>query len=75
MNANLANYLFTTNIESVYQEFWVTYELMNRSPNTILNFINEQNNHLISIENTSMSLSDLQLIFMEYQIKYNQIQS
>ncbi|AWG21165.1 hypothetical protein FFWV33_06260 [Flavobacterium faecale] len=75
MTTNLTNYLFSTNIDSVYQEFWVTYELMNRSPNAILNFKTEQNNHLMSIENSSISLSELQLIFMEHQIKYNHIQS
>ena len=75
MTTNLTNYLFSTNIDSVYQEFWVTYELMNRSPNAILNFKTEQNNHLMSIENSSISLSELQLIFMEHQIKYNQVQS
>ncbi|WP_026715464.1 hypothetical protein [Flavobacterium daejeonense] len=71
MNSKIKNYLFNTDLNSIYQKFWVTHDLLNLSPNAILNFKTEEKNSLISIENADLSFSEIQLIFIEHQIKYN----
>lgn len=73
MNSKIKNYLFNTDLKSIYQKFWVTHDLLNLSPNTILNFKMEEKNSLISIENSDLSFLEIQLIFIEHQIKYNKM--
>ena len=73
MNSKFNNYLFNTDLNSVYQKFWVTYDLLNLSPNAILKFKKQEKNSLISIENSNLYYSEIQLIFLEHQIKYNQM--
>ncbi|TYP98158.1 hypothetical protein C7447_103328 [Tenacibaculum adriaticum] len=74
MNSKFNNYQFETNIKSIYQIFWITYDLLIISPDVELNFNIEKPHSPLSIISSNLSFSQIQSIFIENQIQYNQIQ-
>lgn len=70
------DYLFKTNIKSEYQVFWITYGILKICPNAELNFYsNEKFSYLLSLKNTSLSLTQIQFVFIENQIDYEELSS
>lgn len=67
------NYTFKTNINSIYQRFWVTYEILKISPNIELNFQSKKKKVVVSITNANLSSSEIQLIFKENFIDYEEV--
>lgn len=60
-----------TNSNSEYQIFWITYELQKMSPNVELKIIKIDNQfYMISILNSNLKWSDIQLILLENNINY-----
>ncbi len=60
-----------TNSNSEYQIFWITYELQKISPNVELKIIKIDNQYyIISILNSNLKWSDIQLILLENSINY-----
>jgi|GEM_PF-1094886 len=64
-------YIFKTDINSNYQIFWITHDLSKICPQIDLNFILYQNQfYIISIKNSNLTYNQIQLIFIENQIKF-----
>lgn len=74
-STGLKNYIFKTNINSIYQKFWITYEIVNISPNIELNFMNKKKNTVVFITNTNLSSSDIKLIFKLNLIDYEEVRN
>ncbi|MEP5934115.1 MAG: hypothetical protein ABJ218_03285 [Winogradskyella arenosi] len=73
MNSELKKYAFKTDISSVYQIFWVTYDILNISPNTDLDFNTQGAVTIMSITNTNLSYSGILLIFNKNNIEYENV--
>lgn len=70
------DYLFKTNINSEYQMFWITYSIVKICPNAELNFYNNENHTcVLSIKNACLSVTQIQFIFIENQIDYEELSS
>ncbi len=67
-------YVFKTNINSIYQMFWVTYEMLKISPSVELNFDHKKVNTIVSISNANVSASEIQFIFLENFIDYQEVE-
>lgn len=73
MNTESKNYSFKTNIESIYQKFWITYDILKISPNVELNFKSKKKKTVVLISNTNLSVSDIKLIFKVNSIDCKEI--
>lgn len=73
MNSELKEYIFKTDINSTYQIFWVTYDILKVSPNTDLDFDTIGATTIMSIANSNLSYSQIQLILMENFIEFEKI--
>lgn len=67
------NYIFKTDINSVYQSFWVKHDLLEIYPDAELNFITKGKITILSITNSALCLTDIQLIFNENLIAFEKI--
>lgn len=60
-----------TNINSEYQIFWITYEIQKINPDVELTIIRIDNQCcMLSIFNSNLTLTDIQIILMENSIDY-----
>lgn len=67
----LVDYLFKTNINSVYQVFWVTHDMSEICSQIELNFqFDENKNYILSIKNSNITLDQIKLIFIQNQIEF-----
>lgn len=74
MESKLNDYFFRINIYSEYQVFWITHDILKICPKTELNFYNSKNLYcILSIKISSITLDQIQLIFIENQIKFEEI--
>ncbi|WP_444660183.1 hypothetical protein [Flavobacterium columnare] len=75
MESRLNNYLFKTNINSEYQLFWITHDIFKLCPSAELSIIFNTENRFskLFIINSSLSLSQIQFVFIENQIEYKEI--
>lgn len=73
MNHNLKKYVFKTNIGTIYQMFWITYDMIKISPNIELDFDNRKMDTIVSISNANLLTSEIKFIFNEHQIEFESI--
>lgn len=73
MNSELKKHVFRTNINSVYQIFWVTHDILKICPNTLLYFDEKETMTKIFITNCILSHSQIQSIFIDNQIEFEKI--
>lgn len=60
-----------TNINSEYQIFWITYEIQKINPDVELTIVSIDNQCcMLSIFNSNLNLTDIQIILMENNIDY-----
>lgn len=73
MNSELKEYTFKTDISSIYQMFWITYDILKISPNTDLDFDTKGTTTVMYVANSNLSDSEIQLILMENFIEFEKI--
>tara|TARA_R110002050_G_scaffold124212_1_gene243235 strand:- start:155 stop:340 length:186 start_codon:yes stop_codon:yes gene_type:complete len=60
-------------MNSEYQTFWVTHDILKISPEAILDFDFKTKATVMSINNSKLSYSQIQLIFQENLIEFEEI--
>ncbi len=66
-------YVFKTNINSVYQIFWITHDLIEVCPDINLEFKKKRKCTIVFISNTGIEYPQIQEIFIQNQIIYENV--
>lgn len=70
MQSKPNDYSFKINGVSEFQLFWITYEISGKCSNTEVSY---RNCDILSILNSSLSATEIELILIENQIQYERI--
>lgn len=74
MEAQLKDYFFRIELNSEFQVFWITHDILKICPDAELDIdTNEQRQSTLSLVNCNLSLSQIQFVFIENQIGYEKI--
>lgn len=73
VNPEFKKYVFKTEMISLYQMFWITYEMLKISPNSDLEFDKKEINTLVTITNSNLSNSQIHYIFDEHYVDFEQL--
>lgn len=73
LSTETKKYVFKTDITSVYQIFWITYDILKLCPDADLDFDIKEKTSLMAITNTCLSYSQIQSILNENLVKYEGI--
>ena len=65
--------MFKIDINSIYQKFWVSYDILKTSPESELHFDTKGATTLIFITNSNLSNSQIQFILIENLIEFEEI--
>ena len=70
MDQELQRHIFKTDMSSVYQRFWFTFDILKISPKTEVDFCP---NGVMTISTCNLSYHQIQLILIEHTVEFEKI--